>query len=66
MNLIERAMATVRSYTVFDISMFKLCMFSFSLMLAKLWPELLSLDWYYYGIVFIATYAWLIRKFLTA
>jgi hypothetical protein len=28
--------------------------FAFALMLAKLWPPLLSLEWYWYGLVFVA------------
>ncbi len=37
----------------YDISLVKLSVLFFALMLAKLWPVILSLDWYYYLILFI-------------
>ncbi len=32
----------------------KLSVFAFALMIAKLWEPILSLEWYWYGIIFIA------------
>jgi len=37
----------------YDISLVKLSVLFFTLMLAKLWPGILSLDWYYYLVLFI-------------
>jgi hypothetical protein len=34
-----------------DISLIKLSTFAFALMLAKLWPAILNLDWYWYLII---------------
>jgi hypothetical protein len=39
----------------FDISILKLCVAAFILMIAKLWPPLLGLDWYWYLIIGVVT-----------
>jgi len=31
----------------------KLSVFAFALMVAKLWEPILSLEWYWYGIIFV-------------
>ncbi len=36
-----------------DIALVKLSVLFFTLMLAKLWPAILSLEWYVYLIVFL-------------
>jgi len=36
-----------------DIALIKLCVFFFALMIAKLWSPILSLEWYWYGLLFI-------------
>jgi len=36
-----------------DISLVKLAVAGFVLMVAKLWSPILSLDWYWYGIIFV-------------
>ena len=36
-----------------DIGLIKLSVFFFTLMLAKLWAPLLSLEWYWYALVFV-------------
>lgn len=45
-----------------DIGLLKLCVAAFVLMIAKFWPGILSLDWYWYGLVFLATYIYLMNK----
>jgi len=37
-----------------DMGLVKLSVFAFALMIAKLWEPILSLEWYWYGIIFIA------------
>ncbi|MFH1257644.1 MAG: hypothetical protein V1658_01800 [Candidatus Micrarchaeota archaeon] len=37
----------------YDMSMVKISVAAFILMLAKLWPDLLSLEWYWYGVIFV-------------
>ena len=37
----------------FDISLIKLSVLAFTLMVAKLWAPILGLDWYWYGVVAI-------------
>jgi hypothetical protein len=36
-----------------DIGLIKLSAMAFALMVAKLWDPLLSLDWYWYGLIFL-------------
>ncbi len=36
-----------------DIQLIKLSVAGFILMLAKFWPGLLGLEWYWYGIIFV-------------
>jgi len=36
-----------------DIGLVKVSVFFFTLMLAKLWAPLLSLEWYWYALVFV-------------
>ena len=52
----------LKKMNCFDYSLVKLCVFTFTLMLAKLWSPILSLPWYCYGIVFAAAYAYLIIR----
>ncbi len=37
----------------FDVSLTKLAVFGATLMLAKLWPPVLSLEWYWYLIIWV-------------
>lgn len=46
----------------YDFGILKLGVFTFTLALAKLWPPILNLDWYWYGIVFIIAWVWLLFK----
>ncbi|PIR14049.1 hypothetical protein COV49_00230 [Candidatus Falkowbacteria bacterium CG11_big_fil_rev_8_21_14_0_20_39_10] len=41
----------------YDIGLYKLCVFSVALLIAVWWPALVSLDWYWYAIVFLLTLA---------
>ena len=36
-----------------DISLTKITVFAFALMIAKLWSPILGLEWYWYGIIFV-------------
>ncbi|MFH1106484.1 MAG: hypothetical protein V1787_01165 [Candidatus Micrarchaeota archaeon] len=36
-----------------DVGMVKIAVFGFTLFLAKMWPPLLSLEWYWYVLVFV-------------
>lgn len=62
MGLLKYAESKIRAFTIIDIASFKICLIAFSLMVAKLWPGILALDWYWYAIIFAASYAWLLAK----
>ena len=36
---------------LWDMKLIKWSVAAFTLMLAKLWPPILSLDWYWYGVI---------------
>lgn len=40
-----------------DMGLIKISAAVFALMVAKLWPPLLSLDWYWYAVVFLVAAA---------
>jgi hypothetical protein len=48
----------IKKLTCLDYALIKIGVFAFTLMLAKLLPGILSLDWYWYGLVYalIAVY----------
>ena len=54
----------VTRMTVFDFGLLKICVLAFGLMLAKLWPPLLTPDWEVFAAIFIITYIPLAVKLL--
>lgn len=52
----------IKKFNCFDISVLKLCVFAFALLVAKFWPAILSLEWYWYAIAFAVTYGYMIAK----
>jgi hypothetical protein len=48
----------IKKLTCFDYALIKISVFAFTLMLAKLLPGILCLDWYWYGLIYaiIAVY----------
>ncbi len=48
------ANSKIKKMTLVDIKLIKLSVFAFALMVAKLWQPILSLDWYWYAVMFIA------------
>ncbi len=52
----------IKKLTCMDYGVLKVCVFTFALLLAKFWPNILSLDWYWYAAVFAVTYAYLIIR----
>ena len=43
----------IKKLNVWDIKLIKLSTAAFILMVAKLLPQLLILDWYWYGLIFL-------------
>ncbi len=65
MSLITWADSRIKTFTIFDFGILKICLFAFALLIAKIWPTVLTLDWYWYGIIFGLSYAWLVSRILT-
>jgi len=53
MSFKEWTDSKIKKFGWIDISCTKLSVFAFTLMLAKLWPPLLSLEWYWYAVIFV-------------
>jgi hypothetical protein len=49
---------------VLDVGLLKICVLAFGLMVAKLWPPLLTPNWKVFGAIFIITYIPLAVKLL--
>jgi hypothetical protein len=47
-----------------DMGLTKLAVAAFALMMAKVWPPLLGLDWYWYGLIWILLAIIPFKKFL--
>jgi hypothetical protein len=49
MNLNKR----IKNFDWMDLGLTKWSMFAFTLMIAKIWPGILGLAWYWYGLIFV-------------
>ncbi|MCQ1537817.1 hypothetical protein FTO68_02280 [Methanocalculus taiwanensis] len=49
----EWADARMKKLSWIDMGLVKLSVFAFALMIAKLWEPILSLEWYWYAIIFV-------------
>jgi hypothetical protein len=65
MSLFKWAESRFRTFSVWDIGVFKLCVLSFAWLIAVLLPQVLALDWYWYAIVFAVTYIYLAARMLS-
>ena len=52
MNFIKWINSRIRNMDYFDIQLIKLSVAGFVLMIAKLWEPILSLEWYWYALIF--------------
>ncbi|RJP60613.1 MAG: hypothetical protein C4541_03655 [Candidatus Auribacter fodinae] len=62
MGYIEWANKKIRNFSAWDIAILKTGVMAFTLTVAKLWPKILSLPWYAYGIVFAVCWVYLLTK----
>lgn len=53
MGLMKFWKKKIKKMNWYDIGLIKLATAGFILMIAKLWAPLLSLDWYWYGLIFV-------------
>jgi len=64
MGLFKWAESRIRTFTMWDMAIIKLCLIAFALMVAKLLPDVLALDWYWYALIFAVTYVWIMARLL--
>ena len=53
MNMFEWGNSKIEKFKWLDIGLLKLSVAAFILMVAKLWAPILSLEWYWYGVIFL-------------
>ena len=53
MSIFTWANTNIQKMTWSDMSLVKLSIAAFVLMIAKLWPDILSLEWYWYLVIFL-------------
>ncbi len=63
MNIFQRVNHSIQRYRWYDISLIKLSTAAFVLMVAKLWPPVLALDWHWYLAISIVIALPVMRKF---
>jgi hypothetical protein len=59
MGLKKWANNKISKLTILDIGILKICVIGFALMIAVLVPQVLLLEWYWYGIIFLISYAYI-------
>lgn len=62
MSLTKWANQKIKRLDYTDIKLIKIAVFAFALMLAKLWPTILGLAWYWYALIFVLAYIRPIHK----
>ena len=40
----------------YDVGFVKMSVMGFTLLIAKVWPPILALDWWWYGVIFLVFY----------
>jgi len=53
MNFISWANNKIKKFDWLDITLIKIGVFVFALMVVKLWMPIVTLDWYWYAIIFV-------------
>ncbi len=62
MNITSWADLQIKEFNWVDIQLIKIAVFAFTLLLAKLWSPLLSLNWYWYALIFVLVMVKLLLK----
>ena len=65
MSIFDWANDRIRRLTWVDLGLTKFAVAAFALMVAKLWPPLLSLEWYWYALLFVVLAPTPLKKFLS-
>ncbi|MBR9681205.1 MAG: hypothetical protein GOV00_00185 [Candidatus Altiarchaeota archaeon] len=62
MGLIDKGNEMLGKLDIIDVKLACLGKAALALMIAKLWPPLLSLEWYWYLVAFVVLYAKAFKK----
>ncbi len=60
MSIFEWGNKKIQKLNVLSMGVLKICLISLSLMIAVLVPQVLLLDWYWYGIIFLVSYIYIL------
>ena len=61
-KFIKKMNKKLKKMTHWDVAMLKIAVAAFALLIAKLWSPILSLEWYWYAIIFIVPYIILVKR----
>lgn len=65
-NMKKWAEKKLKKMDLYDIKLIKITVFAFALMIAKLWPKIIALDWYWYLVIVVIAairpYSKILRK----
>jgi len=61
-KFIKKMNKKLKKMTHWDIALLKIAVVGFTLLVAKLWAPLLSLEWYWYGLIFLVPYVILFKR----
>ena len=64
MRLVNWANSKIKQMTCVHVAVIELCVAAFTLLIAKLWPGVLVLDWYWYALVGAVSYIYLMAFML--
>jgi hypothetical protein len=57
--------ARIRKLTWDVLAVDKIAVMALALLIAKLWPPILNLEWYWYAVILVAAKAYVIPRFLS-
>ncbi|MCF7795485.1 hypothetical protein K9M42_00100 [Patescibacteria group bacterium] len=60
MSIFEWGNKKIQKMNFLSMGIFKICLISFSFMIAVLIPEVLLLEWYWYGLIFLVSYIYIL------
>ena len=60
--IFKKFLKNLHKLSISDWGIFKLCLVAFTLMLAVLMPDLISIDRWIYAIIFVVSYIYIIKK----
>ncbi len=64
MRVLNWANSKIKQMTCIHVAVIELCVAAFALLIAKVWPDVLALDWYWYALIGGTSYVYLMAFML--